>query len=122
MANAAADALAIRAAELVQHSSEDLGAIRARSELSKLVLRRLVAIAIKLAPASSAGARVIRVAGRHEDKAKLVDLWARRSGHSLDYNFQCCKCKLRLDMTRNLAFLEAGLETVLLVINRSANN
>ena len=47
VANAAADALAIRAAELVQHSSEDLGAIRARSELSKLVLRRLVAIAIK---------------------------------------------------------------------------
>ena len=79
-ANAAADSLAITAAELVQLSNVDLGAIRARSELSKLVLRRLVAIAIKLAPASSAGARVIKVAGRQEDKAKLVDLWAGRSG------------------------------------------
>ena len=76
MVNAAADSLAIRAAELVQLSNVDLGAIRARSELSKLVLRRLVAIAIKLAPATSAGARVFKVAGRHEDKAKLVDLWA----------------------------------------------
>ena len=120
-ANAAADLLANRAAELVQHASEDLGIIKARSELSKLVLRRLVAIAIKLAPASSAGARVIKVAGRQEDKAKLVDLWARRSGHTLDHNFQCCKCKLRLDMSRNLAFLEAVLELNCITSNKSVS-
>ena len=62
-----------------------------------------------------------KVAGRQEDKAKLVDLWARRSGHTLDHNFQCCKCKLRLDMSRNLAFLEAVLELNCITSNKSVS-
>ncbi len=89
--------------------------------MSTLVLRRLVAIAIKLAPASSAGSRVVRVAGRLDEKAKLVDLWARRSGHALDSNHECCRCKLRLDMSRNLAYLEAVLELNCITSNKSVS-
>ena len=90
-------------------------------KVSKRMPPRRQRIAIKLAPANSAGARVIKVASRREDKAKLVDLWARRSGHALDHNFQCCKCKLRLDMSRNLAFLEAVLELNCVTSNRSVS-
>ena len=88
VANATADALANRAAELVQLSQRDLGVLKSRSELSTSVFRRLVAIAIKLAPTSRVGSRVIRVAGRPDETAKLVDLWARRSGHALDLRRQ----------------------------------
>ncbi len=121
VANATADALANRGAELVQLSESDLGAIKARSELSTCILRRLVAIAIKLAPASTVASRVMQVAGKTDEKAKLVDLWAKRSGHALDSNHRCCKCKLKLDMSRNLAFLEAVLELRCITSNNSVS-
>ncbi len=121
VANATADAFAGRGAELVHVSERDLEAIKARSELTTCILRRLVAIAIKLAPASSVGSRVIQVAGRTDEKAKLVDLWAKRSGHALDSKHQCCKCKLRLDTSRNLAFLEAVLELKCITSNNSVS-
>ena len=71
MANATADAFANRAAELAQLSERDLGAIKARSELSTCILRRLVAIAIKLTPASTVGSRVIQVAGKTDETNKF---------------------------------------------------
>ena len=52
LANAIADSMADKAAELMQLSSEQHVKIQANTELSELVLRRLVAVAIKVAPPS----------------------------------------------------------------------
>ena len=51
----------------------------------------------------------------------MVDLWARRSGHALDSKHQCCKCKLRLDMSRKLAYLEAVIELKCTTSNKSVS-
>ena len=102
------DVLAGRAAELCQLSSETRGEFKARAELSTIVLRKPAAIAIKLAVAARAANRVVRIVGRQESNAKPIDLWARRSGHALDSNIKSVRCKLRVDDSRNLTFIESG--------------
>ena len=67
LANAIADNMADKAAELMQLSSEQHGKIQANTELSELVLRRLVAVAIKVAPPSVSTSRVVRMAGRGQE-------------------------------------------------------
>ena len=69
-----------------------------------------MAIAVKLAPVARSASRVVRAARRAEDKGVAIDLFAKRSGHTLDVNLQCVKCRLRLIPPRNLAYTEAVLE------------
>ena len=104
LANAIADTMAGRAAELVQLTAADHSKIRENSALSNLVLRRLVAVAIQVAPPRVSTTRVIKVAGRGEDQSPLIDFWAKKSGHSLDKHYECVKCKLKIDVSRNLAY------------------
>ena len=72
--------MADRAAELVQLSSEQHGKIQANSELIQNVLRRLVAVAIQVAPPSNATSRVVSIAGRGDEKSALVDSGPRSRG------------------------------------------
>ena len=83
LANAIADVFADRAAELVQLSSPEIIQLRVQSERTISILKRLVAIAVKLAPVARVASRVVKIASRAEDKGVAIDLLAT----SLDVNF-----------------------------------
>ena len=78
-----------------------------------------MAVAIKVAPPSNFISRVVSIAGRGDEKSALIDFWAKKSGHSMNKHYQCVKCKLKIDCSRNLAYIEAVLELACITSNRS---
>ena len=120
LANAISDILADTAAGHFQMSEQQLQLLKTHSEQSVRMLKHLVAIAVMLAPAARAASRISSGASQSNDKRQILDLLAKRSGHAF-CNMQCTKCRLQLDISRNIAYCEAVLELPCIVDNNSAS-
>ena len=82
--------------------------IQENTELSHLILRRLVDIAVHLAPSESSKAPVCTGEPKIT-KAQQVQALARGAGHCLSDDFKCIRCNMQINLRCNIAYLDAVL-------------
>ena len=111
-ANQHADTWADHDASRYALSSYDIEATDKQTQQTRDILRRLVAIAMEIAPDKAERRGKETPVGYHEPRitkySKFVSL-AMEAGHSLDSNLKCVKCKLQVNIQANVSQLEAVL-------------
>ena len=111
IANQLADKLAGNAASRYQMEGHQLRDLADSTHLAHSILWRLVGVMSHLATSTTSSTSLgsLVLMEPRVPKSKQVEEWARQAGHSMDSHQQCVKCHLKLNTSRNLAFLKQVL-------------
>ena len=117
VANQLTDKLAGDAAARYQLEGHQLSALADSTNLACSILQRLVGVMSHLASSATSSTSLgsLVLMEPRVPKNKQVEDWAREAGHAMDSHQQCVKCHLKLNMSRNLAYLKQVLTSNALV-------